>query len=166
MKSSEGRARPPGGPANADSLSPTRTNLNHVPPAWVQTGALYFVTVCCERRGDNQLCHHRVGLMLLESAQFYHRRGHWFARLFLLMPDHVHALIAPAPDKTLGGLLGDWKRFATNQCGIAWQKNFIDHRLRSNECWDETANYIRSNPQRAGLINMAEKWSYVIENSA
>jgi len=166
VKDSEGRARPPGGPLNAGPSGPVRANLNHVPPAWVSSGAMFFVTVCCERRGVNQLSNEAVGVKLLESAQFYHNRGDWFARLFLVMPDHVHALIAPAPDKILHRLLGDWKRFTTTQCRVTWQKNFIDHRLRSHESWDEKANYIRMNPRRAGLITPAEKWPYILENSA
>jgi REP element-mobilizing transposase RayT len=127
---------------------------------------MFFITVCCETRGTNQLCHPVLAAKLLEAVRFYHTRGDWYARLFLLMPDHVHALIAPAPDKTLGRLLGDWKRFTSTQHGLAWQKNFIDHRLRSDESWDEKVTYIRMNPSRAGLVAREEQWPYLIENSA
>ena len=86
--------------------------------------------------------------------------------LFLLVPDHVHALVAPVPDKSLIRVVGDWKRFASTQHGIAWQKNFIDHRIRSDEGVEEKAAYIRMNPFRAGLIGGGEKWPHVIENLA
>ena len=96
--------------------------------------------------------------------RFYHERGDWFCRRFLLMPDHVHALIAPTPDKRIDRLIGDWKRFTNLKSGIVWQKNFFDHRLRSDESWDKKADYIRSNPMRAGLAREDETWPYLIEN--
>ena len=82
------------------------------------------------------------------------------------MPDHVHALIVPAPDKSLATILGDWKRYASTQHQVTWQKNFIDHRLRSEESWEEKATYIRMNPIRAELIGQGEKWPYILENLA
>ena len=42
-----------------------------------------------------------------------------------------------------------------------WQKNFFDHRLRSEEEWEEKTHYIRQNPVRAGLVGSAEEWPYV-----
>jgi putative transposase len=105
-----------------------------------------------------------VGRALLDSAQFYHTRGDWFCRIFVLMPDHFHAMLAPAPDKQLTRLIGDWKRFTATRLKIDWQKNFFDHRLRSDESWEEKAHYIRMNPVRAGIIPESERWTYMIEN--
>ena len=70
----------------------------------------------------------------------------------------------PAPDKDLRRLVGDWKRFTSERTGIRWQKNFFDHRLRSDESWDEKAAYIRNNPVRAGLLPEGQTWPYVVEN--
>jgi REP element-mobilizing transposase RayT len=94
----------------------------------------------------------------------YHAAGDWYVRLLLLMPDHLHALIAPAPDKQLRTLIADWKRFVTSRTGVVWQKNFFDHRLRSGESWEEKAAYIRANPLRAGLIAQNDPWEFQIEN--
>lgn len=159
-----GRARPPGGPQNHAYAKPERTNLNHTPPPWVKSGALFFVTVCCEQRTANHLCTPIIGPSLLDAAQFYHAQQRWFVRLLLLMPDHVHGLVAPAPNVTLARILGDWKRYATTHHAVVWQKNFIDHRLRSDESWEEKASYIRLNPIRAGLIRAEEPWPYIVEN--
>ncbi len=81
----------------------------------------------------------------------------------LLMPDHVHALIAAAPDKNIEHLVSNWKRYTALKTSIIWQKNFFDHRLRSDESWEEKAAYIRQNPRRAGLIGEHEAWPYQIE---
>lgn len=84
-------------------------------------------------------------------------------RQMLLMPDHVHALIAPAPDKILSRLIGDWKRYTAVKTGVHWQKNFFEHRLRNDEGWMEKAAYIRANPVRAGFCRSGEPWHFQIE---
>jgi putative transposase len=104
------------------------------------------------------------GARVVGFVQFYHLRSDWYVPIFLLMPDHFHALIAPAPDKDFSKLIGDWKRFVTSRHKIRWQKNFFDHRLRSDESWEEKAEYIRMNPVRAGLMTEGEAWPYVIVN--
>lgn len=139
-----------------------RVNLNHTTPLWVESGALFFVTGCCRVRGMNQLCRPEVAPALLNAVEFFHQRHRWFCRLFVLMPDHFHALIAPARDRSLGRVVGDWKRYTTNQLGIEWQHNFFDHRIRSDESWEQKAEYMKSNPIRAGLINEGETWPYAL----
>ena len=90
--------------------------------------------------------------------------ANWHLRLMLLMPDHVHALLTPSPDKQLGRIFGDWKRFGSARYGVSWQKNFFEHRLRTTESYEAKANYIRLNPVRAGLMRMEDAWPYVLEN--
>jgi len=150
-----GRARPPGGPE--------RKPLGHTPPGWVGRGAVFFVTICCEERGRNQLCRPATVELLLGAARHYHERQDWFVRQMLLMPDHVHALIAPTPDKDLSRLIGDWKRYTALKAGIQWQKNFFEHRLRGDEGWAEKAVYIKANPVWAGLCGENEPWPFQIE---
>ncbi len=156
MSFEPGRARPPGGPE--------RKPLDHTSPSWVTRGAVYFCTLCCEERGRNQLCHQATAEILFEAARHYHQRRDWFLRQMLLMPDHLHALIAPAPDKILARLVGDWKRYTATKAGLRWQKNFFEHRLRGHEGWEEKAAYIRNNPVRAGLCRSGEPWPFQIES--
>ena len=63
---------------------------------------------------------------LLESAAHYHNTHRWFARLFLLMPDHLHALLAFPAEKAMQATLRDWKRYTARILNL-------NHRLRSNE---------------------------------
>jgi REP element-mobilizing transposase RayT len=77
------------------------------------------------------------------------------------MPDHAHALLAVAPDKSLQATLAGWKSWNTKLAGIKWQSGFFDHRLRSDESFEEKAHYIRQNPVRAGLVPRAEDWPHV-----
>ncbi|HWA24893.1 MAG TPA: transposase [Lacunisphaera sp.] len=137
--------------------------MGHIPPSWVGQGAVFFVTICCEERARNQLCHPATAERLFEAARHYHKKQDWFVRQMLLMPDHLHALIAPAPDKVLSRLIGDWKRYTATGAGIRWQKNFFEHRLRGDEGWEQKTAYIKANPVRAGLCGENEPWPFQIE---
>ena len=81
----------------------------------------------------------------------------------MIMPDHLHALLAIAPDRQLGRTVTAWKSYQAKSLGIEWQAGFFDHRLRSSESIDEKANYIRMNPVRAGLVRDPEHWPHVWE---
>jgi REP element-mobilizing transposase RayT len=86
----------------------------------------------------------------------------WFAHLFLLMPDHVHALLSFPPNRrSIEGVVLDWKRRVARETGVVWQRDFFEHRLRSFESWREKADYILANPVRAGLVTRTEDWPYV-----
>ena len=140
---------------------PERKKLPHTPPSWVADAAIYFITICTEPRGQNQLCNEATSLKLFESMELQRERGVWWPHLVLLMPDHLHGLFSFAPDPGLQKAVADWKHFTSRSVGICWQRDFFDHRLRKGESYDEKAAYIRANPVRAGLVERAEDWPYV-----
>jgi putative transposase len=140
---------------------PQRQRLHHEIPPWVQSGACYFITVNTTPRGANQLATLAVAPLLLGSVARYHALGTWWVHLFLAMPDHVHALLGVAPDCALVHTMRAWKSWQTKSLGITWQAGFFDHRLRSDESFEEKAHYIRQNPVRAGLVRSAEDWPHV-----
>jgi putative transposase len=140
---------------------PQRQRLYHEVPSWVAETSLYFVTFCTMPRGKNQLCLPKVGERLLESVTHYHRTTRWWVRLFLLMPDHVHALMAVPKGESLPDVVRMWKGYQAKKLGIDWQTGFFDHRLRSGESEQEKTNYILQNPVRSGLVSKPEDWPYV-----
>ncbi len=99
----------------------------------------------------------------MESVRFYHEHNRWFARLFLVMPDHVHALLAFPPDEKMSDVIQNWKSYIARACSVKWQRGYFDHRVRNGENWELKAAYIRQNPVRKGLVACGEKWPYVFE---
>jgi REP element-mobilizing transposase RayT len=97
---------------------------------------------------------------LIESARYYHDQGIWWLRMLVLMPDHLHALVAVPVGRSLPVVVRRWKAYQHAQLGIEWQSGYFDHRLRSNESLDEKAHYIRMNPVRAGLVSHPEDWPH------
>jgi putative transposase len=61
----------------------------------------------------------------------------------------------------LAQTLGAWKGFTARACGVKWQRDFFDHRLRHDESWRAKSEYIAQNPVRAQLAASAEEWPYV-----
>jgi len=159
--SSEGRARPPGEPGlnppretenaanhkpgSPGTVRPTRKPLGHEVPAWVADGSPFFITICAAVRGANVFAVKPIAEQLLESVRFLHERGDWYARIFLIIPDHVHGLISVPSDTSMSQRIKFWKGYTARTFGVAWQDRFFDHRIRSDESIDEKFEYIRMN---------------------
>jgi REP element-mobilizing transposase RayT len=76
------------------------------------------------------------------------------------MPDHLHALVSFPQEECMGILIARFKEITAKRTGITWQRDFFDHRLRTEESFEEKAHYIRQNPVRAGLTADSEAWPW------
>ncbi len=144
-------------------MSPSRKRLPHDIPLWVDPSReTYFITINCERRGLNQLARPEVAAALFETVRHRQEKFLWWPYLFLLMPDHVHALLSFPPSGTpLRSVVSKWKEWTVKQLSIDWQEDFFEHRLRREESRREKADYILANPVRAGLVSRPEDWHFV-----
>ena len=77
------------------------------------------------------------------------------------MPDHAHALISFPPDQPWVKTIRDFKKWIASQCGVRWQTDFFDHRLRADESFIDKANYILANPVRASLTKDWQTWPHL-----
>jgi len=143
--------------------SPGRKPLHHETPLWVDPDASdFFITICCQQRGTNQLCLPDASDILFSSARFYHQQRKWFPSLILLMPDHLHMLVGFAREHRMEDVISAWKRYTSRQAKIQWQHRFFEHRLRSAQNMRDKAEYILQNPVRAGLVKDAAAWPHVL----
>jgi putative transposase len=147
---------------HAKASMPQRRWLHHAPPPWVADGATFFITVCCQRDASAQvrLDAEPVAEKLLDAARHYHEQQRWHVHLCLLMPDHVHALVACPHSEGLAGVIAAWKRHTARYTGVVWQKGFFDHRIRDHHAFEEKAHYIRMNPVRRGLVTRPDDWTH------
>lgn len=99
-----------------------------------------------------------------EALRFHHS-----ARLdcgdFVVMPNHVHWVVAPYPDQPLQQLCGSVKQYSatkinqlTERKGKLWQGESFDHVVRNAQELQRIRDYIRDNPQKARLQKGA--WIY------
>jgi REP-associated tyrosine transposase len=69
--------------------------LHHRVPHWVEPGALFHVRIALDRKKEQKaLIDPPPAQSILDSAKFYEARLRWHITLFLLMPDHLHALLS------------------------------------------------------------------------
>ena len=134
--------------------------LYHNTPAWVGEGALFHVRIRAAPQQNSPLTDPALGPALLDAARRYHESGRWWCELFLLMPDHLHALIAFPPEPGMSATVRDWKRGAARFQRVQWQENYFDHRLRNAELSGEAWAYVRRNPVVNGLCANEEAWPW------
>ncbi len=128
--------------------------------AWDQP-VIYFVTLCVERRQrvlDNAPAFHAI-------ATFARASTTWQTVAAVVMPDHMHALIAPKNREApvvqySAGLKRHVRRVV--QAPWKWQEGVFDRLLRREESAAEKWLYMRENPVRAGLVERWEAWPYFI----
>lgn len=145
-------------------MLPQRKSLPHEIPSWVSDRSDWFITICTQPRGENQLAHDHIFSTIKASLLFRQERGFLWVKLLLLMPDHLHAIMNFSAQYGMKKSITDWKRYTALACRIKWQRDFFDHRLRTDESYIEKANYIRMNPVRAGLVKTDEEWRYIWVN--
>jgi REP element-mobilizing transposase RayT len=132
----------------------------------VENGATFHIRIRVEGPAAPCLTAASTGRPLLQAASWYHRQNIWNCRLFLLMPDHLHALLVFPRDRPMDQIIGAWKGYQTKHLGVSWQENFFDHRIRDQRELKEKEAYIRENPVRKGLCARAEDWPWVVACAA
>jgi REP-associated tyrosine transposase len=123
-------------------------------------GATFHIRI--RAKGPRLLTDPVLAPALLESALFYAVRRRWYPHLFLLMPDHIHALISFPPGSRMSQTIGDWKKWHVRTNHVEWQEGYFDHRLRQEESFGEKARYIHNNPVVRGLCTRPEDWQWAV----
>jgi len=103
----------------------------------------------------------------VETLADYAARHGYEVLLYTIMPDHVHAVVAACDNASgLSEFVNRWKTWCMRKLrdtgieGKIWQKEFFDHRIRSEASLGEKCEYVANNPVRAGLVERAEDWPY------
>jgi REP element-mobilizing transposase RayT len=130
-----------------------------------------FVTFCTA--GRLPLPGEARELVLEHCLREHGKRIYLYAAV--VMPDHVHLLFLPLRDENgwpvpvvdimqcLKGTTAHRINQLLHHSGPVWEEESFDHVLRSDESLKEKCEYIRQNPVRAGLVQIAEdyRWLWV-----
>lgn len=134
--------------------------LHHKTPGWVKDGAVFHLRIRAVAGHVPALTDKAVAPGLLAAARRYHELGNWWCTLFLVMPDHLHALIAFPASPGMSETVRNWKRSTARFQGVRWQDGYFDHRLRDGESLGEAWGYISRNPVVKGLCATADRWPW------
>ncbi len=135
----------------------TKSRLYHSVPGWVPDGSLFHIRIRVEI-GD--LTAPPTSEALLSSVANYQKTQRWWCRIFMLMPDHLHALLSFPREPGMSETVRAWKSYHTRMLGVRWQDGFFDHRLRNEQQADEKFAYILANPVVKGLCPTPDAWPY------
>jgi putative transposase len=143
--------------------------LHHATPTWIEGGAVFHIRIRTDRgwaRTQSLIAPAARGRSLLDSVAHYQHQRAWHCHLFLLMPDHTHALLSFPPDQPMSQVIGDWKKWHARHGSIEWQTNYFDHRIRNEAELQLKAAYIRHNPVAKGLCRHPEDWQWIVNAAA
>ena len=78
---------------------------------------------------------------------------------YVVMPNHVHVLVAPSGETGLSGITKVWKRVSAHwvnrllgRRGALWQHESWDHMVRSPQYLEHYRRYIRENPGHLPIV--------------
>lgn len=116
-------------------------------------GQIYLITTVTENRQpvfQNFNAARSLILLLRDEQQL----GRADTLAFVIMPDHLHWLMALTSPAPLARIMKSLKALSAKNMGRPiWQPGFHDHALRKEEDLKAVARYIIANPLRAGLVS-------------
>ena len=155
---------------------PQRKRPAHVPPVERHDRpVILFVTLTVQPRG-NYLASDLFHAVFLDACR---DADAWLVGRYVIMPDHVHLFCAPAQCPTVD--VRRWtqylkeritKRLVAERLGAAspskaeaarnwrWQPDCWDTQMRNGEHYHEKWLYVRENPVRSGLVEIADQWAF------
>jgi REP element-mobilizing transposase RayT len=134
-------------------------------PVWLRWDQLviYFVTICVANR--KPVLANREAFNAFKLAAL--KLEDWHVLAAILMPDHVHILVAPTKEREakLANFSAALKRWMRKELKASWkwQPGCFDRLLRSGDSLHEKWLCVQENPVRAGLVPRSEDWPYVYE---
>jgi putative transposase len=126
-----------------------------------ETGELHFVTFSCVRHrpilGSAEARDHL--LRLLEGTRVRYGMG---VHGYVVMPDHVHLLVAEPEKAALSLAVQILKqRFSrTRMEEYVWEPRYYDFNVRTEEKRIEKLRYLHRNPVKRGLVTEAGEWRW------
>ena len=139
----------------------------------------YFITICTQNKACFLSKIHSfptpyveltdIGKMIEESLLSIEQVDYVFLDKYVIMPNHIHAIIiikqpktdydpeteqafrreTYSPGQTLSHLVGGFKRLSNKKIGKnIFQRSFYDHIIRDQNDYDARCRYILENPKR------------------
>ena len=117
--------------------------------------------------GECWLRQPRIADLVADAVRFF-AGERYLLHAWVLMPNHVHAVLWPMPNHTLSRILQSLKRFTAreankvlNRSGEAfWQPESFDHWIRNDEEQERCCRYVVHNPVKARLCTTPEGWKW------
>jgi putative transposase len=122
----------------------------------------YFITTTTANR--RRLFQVEANAQLLLDVLMEQRvKNRFHLHAFVLMPDHMHAILTPAPDvsleKAVQFIKGNFSHRLKSKFPV-WTPSFNETQVRNSEDFESFRRYILQNPVRAKLVAIGEEFPY------
>jgi REP element-mobilizing transposase RayT len=105
---------------------------------------------------------------LVAGAVRFHADVRFDLLAWVVMPNHVHAVVQPKPGWALSQILQSWKGYTAHEANRLldrtghefWQRESFDHLIRNDEDFHRCCHYTTANPVNAGLCARPEDWKW------
>lgn len=111
-----------------------------------------------ECHGECLLRNQKLAAIVAKAISYYHNKAYDLDS-FVIMPNHVHAILQFRAEFDLTIIGQSWMRYTArainkqqNIHGAFWAPEPFDHLIRSDEQFRYLQNYIASNPEKAKLL--------------
>ena len=105
--------------------------------------------------------------LLQRTILDYRGQGRFLLHAFVIMPDHFHALITPAPDvsleKAMQFIKGGFSFRLKSKLDV-WMRSFNESQIMNAEKFVSCVRYIQENPVRRGLALTPEAFDFTSAN--
>jgi putative transposase len=126
----------------------------------------YFITAGTSER--RSLFHKPDWATVVEEKIVHYRdQGSYQLHRYVIMPDHIHALITPGDVISLERAVQYIKGGSSREIGVRfqshfpiWQPGFTEHRIRDEADYRRHVTYIDINPVRARLVTRPEEYLF------
>ncbi|MCX7010709.1 MAG: transposase [Kiritimatiellaeota bacterium] len=134
---------------------------------------IYFITK--RRRADVgvDLTRAEVAEEICSALFWLLDQHHIWLLGFVIMPDHVHVVLAPREPHSLQEVAQSLFGFSSRQInrrlqrhGALWMEEFFERHLRDEDETRQCLDYLHLNPVRKGLAQRAADWKYSSAQSA
>ena len=137
-----------------------------IPARRMKEAGTYFITSrTWESRklfGKQSICE-----IVIEAMLHYRDQGKYQLHAFVLMPDHVHAILTPGSEipleRAVQLIKGGSAREVSERLDYrfpVWQRGYTDHRIRNGQDYETHLRYIEANPVKAGLAGSAAEYPW------
>lgn len=121
----------------------------------------YFVTASTFQK-RNLLQSDRMRRLFIDVLLHYREQQQYLVHEFVIMPDHFHLLLTPAItlERAMQLIKGGFSFRARREVGFMhelWQPSYYDRRVRDVAEYVAFREYIRQNPVKIGLADVAEE---------
>jgi putative transposase len=150
-------------------------------------GLVFFVTTTIVHHDPIFGFGHQYYLIIIESLKYVLSKYHTSLFAYVLMPSHIHLVIAMPEKKSISDIIRDFKKYTStkirqqlekdgkndiierlhanakgkqNQVFKLWMDRFDDLVIINDKMLQIKMDYIHNNPVNAGLVNQPEQWKY------